>query len=59
MKLSVIIPVFNQKKFLEESVRSVLAEKFSGMEVIVVDDGSTDGSIKACSRKFLMPSCRA
>lgn len=43
-KLSVIIPVYNVEKFLKESVDSILNQKEFLHEIILVDDGSTDGS---------------
>ena len=42
--ISVIIPVYNGKKFLHEAVGSVLNQNYQPLEIIIVDDGSTDGT---------------
>ena len=44
---SVVIPVFNNRKTLARAVRSVLSQQGPGLELIVVDDGSSDGSLDA------------
>jgi hypothetical protein len=43
-RVSVIMPVYNGERFLQESIRSVLAQTFRDWELIAVDDGSTDQS---------------
>ena len=44
-KLSIIIPVYNVKPFLEEALNSVINQTLQDIEIICVDDCSTDGSI--------------
>lgn len=46
--LSVIVPVYNVKPYLERCLDSILDQDFSDLEIILVDDGSTDGSEKIC-----------
>lgn len=44
MKISVVIPVYNQRPYLAECLDTVLAQTLCEIEVVCVDDGSTDGS---------------
>ena len=43
---SVIIPLYNKEEFVEDTIKSVLSQTFTDFEVIIVNDGSTDKSLK-------------
>lgn len=43
-KVSVIVPVYNNEKFVERCIRSLIAQTWTNLEIIVVDDGSSDRS---------------
>ena len=47
-KVTVIVPVYNVEPFLEECVQSILAQSYENIEIVLVDDGSTDNSGKMC-----------
>lgn len=50
VKVSIIIPVYNVIAYLGECVNSVLAQTYHDFEIILIDDGSTDGSGAVCDR---------
>ena len=50
MKLSIIIPAYNAEAYLPQCLDSILAQERPGCEVIVVDDGSTDGTAALLER---------
>lgn len=52
--ISIIIPVYNCKETIEKSVKSCLEQTYTKLEIILVDDGSTDGSGGICDRLALM-----
>lgn len=47
-KVSVIIPVYNVEAYLDECMESIVNQTFRDIEIILVDDGSTDGSLELC-----------
>lgn len=49
-KISVIIPVYNVEKYLERCVGYVIRQTYNNIEIILVNDGSTDGSLNVCKR---------
>lgn len=49
-KVSVVVPVYNNEKYLEECVDSILAQTLREIEIILVDDGSTDSSPAICDK---------
>ena len=48
--ISVLMPVYNAERYLAEAVHSILGQTWSALELIAVDDGSTDGSLEILRR---------
>lgn len=46
--ISVIVPVYQVEQYLEKCIKSIVVQKYSNLEIILVDDGSKDGSSKIC-----------
>lgn len=46
--ISIIVPVYNTKMYLDRCILSILTQTYREFEVILVDDGSTDGSSEIC-----------
>ena len=48
--ISIIVPVYNVEEYLEECLESIQKQTYTDIEVILVNDGSTDGSKEICER---------
>ncbi len=48
--VSVIVPVYNRETVIEECLNSVFAQSYQNFEIIIVDDGSSDGTYKMCEQ---------
>ena len=46
--ISIIIPVYNVEKFLDKCINSIVNQTYKNLEIIIIDDGSTDNSGKMC-----------
>nr|WP_054674792.1 glycosyltransferase [Veillonella denticariosi] len=48
--VSIIIPVYNTKPYLERCIQSIVHQTYKNLEILLIDDGSTDGSSGLCDR---------
>ena len=46
--ISIIVPIYNAEKYLDKCLSSITAQSFDNMEIILIDDGSTDSSLQIC-----------
>ncbi|MPM22748.1 Undecaprenyl-phosphate 4-deoxy-4-formamido-L-arabinose transferase [bioreactor metagenome] len=49
-KFTVIIPIYNVEKYLEECIDSVINQSYKNIEILLINDGSDDGSLEICKR---------
>lgn len=48
-KVSVVIPAYNAEKYIEECLNAVISQTYSNIEILIIDDGSTDSTFKICN----------
>lgn len=49
-KISIIIPIYNAEKFLDRCIKSVITQSYTNLEIILINDGSKDGSYEICKK---------
>lgn len=55
--ISIIVPVYNVEKYLNQCIDSIIKQTYTNLEIILIDDGSTDNSGKICD-EYLSKDCR-
>ena len=48
--ISVIVPIYNADRYLDKCIDSIIMQTYTDLEIILIDDGSTDGSLKICQK---------
>ena len=48
--ISVIVPVYNTEAYLDRCIKSLFCQSYADLEIILVDDGSKDGSLRICRK---------
>ena len=50
MRISIIVPIYNSEKYLDKCIKSIISQKYSNFELILINDGSTDNSLEICNK---------
>lgn len=48
--ISIIVPIYNTRSYLEKCINSIILQTYTNLQIILVDDGSTDGSAEICDK---------
>ena len=54
--VSVAIPCYNHERFVQDSIQSIIDQTYQNIELIIIDDGSRDGSVEKI--KEMIPACQ-
>lgn len=54
--VSIIVPIYNTAEYVEECIQSILSQSYQSIELILVNDGSTDGSDMVCKKYEYLPN---
>ena len=50
--ISVIVPVYNAEKSVERCLKSIIKQSYKNLEIIIINDGSTDKSLNICEKFY-------
>ena len=55
-KITIIVPIYQAKRYLEKCIKSICNQTYDNIEILLIDDGSTDGSMEICEAAGLNDS---